>query len=53
MGSVVAGDPAFFEILMRRHNQRIYRAGVTLASIFTFGNARCDRVVASVMARVS
>jgi RNA polymerase sigma-70 factor, ECF subfamily len=23
---VVGGDPAFFEILMRRHNQRIYRA---------------------------
>jgi RNA polymerase sigma-70 factor (ECF subfamily) len=29
------------------------RAGITLASIFTFGNERCDRVVASVMARVS
>jgi hypothetical protein len=29
------------------------RAGITLASIFAFGNARCDRVVASVMARVS
>ena len=29
------------------------RAGVTLQSLFTFGNARCDRVVAEVMARVS
>lgn len=29
------------------------RAGVTLASLFAFGNARCDRVVASVMARLS
>jgi RNA polymerase sigma-70 factor (ECF subfamily) len=29
------------------------RAGVTLASLFAFGNARCDRVVAGVMARVS
>ena len=28
------------------------RAGITLASIFAFGNERCDRVVASVMARV-
>lgn len=28
------------------------RAGVTLASIFSFGNERCDRVVASVMARL-
>jgi RNA polymerase sigma-70 factor, ECF subfamily len=29
------------------------RAGVTLESLFAFGNARCDRVVASVMARLS
>lgn len=29
------------------------RAGVTLASLFAFGNARCDRVVAAVMARLS
>ena len=29
------------------------RAGITLASIFAFGNERCDRVVASVMARVT
>jgi RNA polymerase sigma-70 factor (ECF subfamily) len=28
------------------------RAGVTFESLFTFGNARCDRVVAFVMARV-
>jgi RNA polymerase sigma-70 factor (ECF subfamily) len=28
------------------------RAGVTLASLFAFGNARCDRVVAAVMARI-
>ena len=28
------------------------RAGVTLQSIFAFGNARCDRVVAGVMARI-
>jgi RNA polymerase sigma-70 factor (ECF subfamily) len=28
------------------------RAGVTLASLFAFGNARCDRVVAAVMARL-
>lgn len=28
------------------------RAGVTLDSVFVFGNARCDRVVAGVMARV-
>ena len=28
------------------------RAGVTLASLFAFGNARCDRVVAEVMARI-
>ena len=28
------------------------RAGITLASIFAFGNERCDRVVASVMGRV-
>jgi RNA polymerase sigma-70 factor (ECF subfamily) len=26
VGRVVSGDPALFEILMRRHNQRIYRA---------------------------
>jgi hypothetical protein len=25
------------------------RAGVTMASLFSFGNARCDRVVAHVM----
>lgn len=29
------------------------RAGVTLASIFAFGNERCDRVVAAVMARLT
>jgi hypothetical protein len=23
---ILAGDPALFEILMRRHNQRLYRA---------------------------
>lgn len=35
-----------------RHN--LYqRAGVTLDSIFTFGNARCDRVVDAVMARIA
>jgi RNA polymerase sigma-70 factor, ECF subfamily len=28
------------------------RAGVTLESLYSFGNARCDRVVAAVMARV-
>lgn len=28
------------------------RAGVTLQSIFAFGNGRCDRVVAAVMARI-
>jgi RNA polymerase sigma-70 factor (ECF subfamily) len=28
------------------------RAGVTLSSLFAFGNARCDRVVGSVMARI-
>jgi RNA polymerase sigma-70 factor (ECF subfamily) len=28
------------------------RAGVTLASLFAFGNARCDRVVAAVMGRI-
>jgi RNA polymerase sigma-70 factor (ECF subfamily) len=28
------------------------RVGVTLASLFAFGNARCDRVVAAVMARI-
>lgn len=28
------------------------RAGITLASLFAFGNARCDRVVAAVMARI-
>lgn len=28
------------------------RAGVTLESIFSFGNARCDRVVAAVMERL-
>lgn len=28
------------------------RAGVTLASLFAFGNARCDRVVATVMAQI-
>lgn len=32
---------------------RLYRrAGITAESIFTFGNARCDRVVAAVMARI-
>lgn len=29
------------------------RAGVTLQSAFVFGNARCDRVVAAVMSRIS
>ena len=29
------------------------RAGVTLESIFTFGNARCDRVVVTVMAEIT
>jgi RNA polymerase sigma-70 factor, ECF subfamily len=28
------------------------RAGITIESIYEFGNARCDRVVASVMARI-
>jgi RNA polymerase sigma-70 factor, ECF subfamily len=28
------------------------RAGVTMESLFAFGNARCDRVVANVMARL-
>ena len=33
--------------------QNLYeRAGVTLGSLFEFGNARCDRVVAAVMARI-
>jgi RNA polymerase sigma-70 factor (ECF subfamily) len=37
--------------LMLREN--LYeRAGVSLGSIFTFGNARCDRVVAAVMAKI-
>jgi len=32
---------------------RLYRrAGVTLDSLFSFGNARCDRVVAAVMAQL-
>lgn len=29
------------------------RAGVTLESLFSFGNARCDRVVSAVMARLA
>lgn len=29
------------------------RAGVTLDSVFVFGNARCDRVVTNVMAQIS
>jgi len=29
------------------------RAGVTMESIFAFGNARCDRVVAAVMSRIT
>jgi RNA polymerase sigma-70 factor (ECF subfamily) len=29
------------------------RAGVTFESLFAFGNARCDRVVASVMTRIA
>ena len=29
------------------------RAGVTMESLYTFGNARCDRVVANVMAEIS
>jgi RNA polymerase sigma-70 factor (ECF subfamily) len=29
------------------------RAGVTLASLFAFGNARCDRVVQNVMAQIA
>ena len=29
------------------------RAGVTIESIFTFGNSRCDRVVAEVMQKIS
>lgn len=29
------------------------RVGVTLESVFTFGNARCDRVVGAVMARIT
>ena len=29
------------------------RAGVTFQSLFAFGNARCDRVVASVMTRIA
>jgi RNA polymerase sigma-70 factor (ECF subfamily) len=33
---------------------RLYRrAGITAESIFTFGNARCDRVVANVMTAIS
>ena len=36
-----------------RLRETLYRrAGVTLATIFAFGNERCDRVVASVMANV-
>jgi hypothetical protein len=32
---------------------RLYRrAGVTLDSLFSFGNSRCDAVVAAVMARL-
>ena len=31
----------------------LYRsAGITLDTLFTFGNARCDRLVAAVMARI-
>lgn len=29
------------------------RAGVTLESLFTFGNARCDRVVSTVMSKIA
>jgi RNA polymerase sigma-70 factor (ECF subfamily) len=29
------------------------RAGVTLDTIFAFGHARCDRVVAGVMAQIA
>jgi RNA polymerase sigma-70 factor (ECF subfamily) len=36
--------------MLRDHLVR--RAGVTLESAFVFGNARCDRVVAHVMARI-
>lgn len=35
---------------LREHLYR--RAGITLASIFQFGNERCDRVVAGVMAAI-
>lgn len=36
-----------------RLRENLYRrAGVTLGSIFAFGNERCDRVVAAVMARI-
>ncbi|MGZ8868813.1 MAG: hypothetical protein ACXW2P_10750 [Thermoanaerobaculia bacterium] len=31
----------------------VRRAGVTLASAFSFGNARCDRVVANVTDQLS
>ncbi len=34
-------------------DELIRRTGVTLESAFTFGNARCDRVVANVMAQLS
>jgi hypothetical protein len=59
---VRTGDRALFEILMRRHNQRVYRAtragaisariGAAEPGAFQFEAPRCDRVVAAVFARI-
>jgi hypothetical protein len=43
---VVAGEKALYEVLMRRHNQKLYRA------VFPFHAPRCDRVVAAVFAAI-
>ena len=85
---VLAGDKPLFEVLMRRHNERVYRAarailrddkeaedvmqeayvnayshlaiqqnlldrtGAATVQAFTFGQSRCDQVVAATLARL-
>ena len=52
---ILAGETPLHEVLMRRHNRRLYRiarTGSSLAAILPIHESRCDRIVASVFRRI-
>jgi RNA polymerase sigma-70 factor (ECF subfamily) len=59
---VAEGEVGLFEVLMRRHNQRVYRVARSVLADDALAEhlaqeawvrERCDRMVSSVMARIA